>query len=223
MFEGRPTYNPYRALHVTTPVFEGEDVYALQIGLNAVGQFEVPLAADGVLGVKTGKAIEGVQRKCKLVVDGVAGQRTQTEIALRIGKEVKRTLSLPAGLPAGQISHESSFLLGNYSLPRPDASFDAGVAQRNTNFTSPKNGFDPVDSIKALCQRVYDSYVRYQGMTNERRRWELAVGSWNAPAFANYLAREEGATNSGPRATPDADDRAKLEAYIASCCAYLQV
>jgi hypothetical protein len=223
MFTNYPTYWVYRALHVTDPQLDGEDVYALQLALNAVGQFNVPLVADGVLGVKTGKAIEGVQRKLKLEEDGVAGQVTQKALALAIAKEVKKTISLPEALPKTQLAHESSFLLGNYSKQYPDKSFDAGAAQRNTNFTNPKAGFDPVDSIQALCQRVRDSYDRYAGMTNELRRWKLAVGSWNAPAFANYIAREEGATNSGPRATPDAEDRAKLEAYIDSCCATLKL
>jgi hypothetical protein len=199
----------------------GEDVYALQTALNYVGDFKNPIVIDGILGVKTGKAIVAVQKKLKIADDGVAGQGTQKALSLHIGKAVKK--DLPAGLPGGQLAHESSFLLGNYSRQYPDGSFDAGVAQRNTNFTPPDQGFDPILSITKLCQTVSDSYKRYEGMTNERRRWELAAGSWNAPAFANYLAREEGATNPGGRATPGADDRVKLEQYIASVCAYLQV
>lgn len=225
MFEGRPSYNPYRALHLTDPQQEGEDVYALQLALNGCFDFEVPLTADGVLGQKTSKTIIAAQVRLTLAADGVAGQKTQTALSLRLGKLAQRTHPLPPGLPAGQLSHESSFLLGNYSTSYPDGSFDAGVAQRNTNFTAPRHGFDPVESISVLCQHCESFHDEFAGVPTERRRWELAVGAWNAPAFARYIAKEEGATEvrSANTARPSDDARMKLEAYMDSCCAFLQI
>lgn len=222
MFDGSPTYNPYRALRYNAagPLVVGEDVYALQLGLNAVGNFKVALTADGVLGLKTSKAIEGYQRKFKLDVDGSAGPATQRDIALRIGKQIKRDVVLPDGLPGGQVAFESGFLLGNYSRPpREDGSFDAGLCQRNSNYHDLADAFDPVDSLILLCGFVRDRYDLYSAASDlgERRCWELAVGAWNAPYYANYLAGVRPWAEPGPTA------RAKLEEYIDSACAYLKL
>lgn len=220
MFQGSPTYNPYRSLRLTDPRLVGEDVYGLQIALNAVGNFKTAITADGILGPKTAKAIEGYQRKNQLVADGIAGPATQRHLALKIGKEVQRTFPLPPGLPAGQLQHESGFLLGNYSRPpRDDGSFDAGVAQRNSNYHDLRDAFDPVDSIELLCGFVYDRFQLYSAASNlsERRCWELAAGAWNAPYYANYLAGVRPWAEPGPTAL------AKLEEYIDSVCAYLDV
>jgi len=219
MFTAYPTYNPYRGLRLTEPRIAGEDVYALQLALNHVGQFKVPLTADGALGPKTSKAIEGVQRKLNLVIDGVAGPGTQRVLALRIGKEAKMETGLPPGLPGGQIAHESSFLLGNYSARRPDGSYDAGVVQRNTRYHNPEDAFDPVASIRLLCGFVADRHELYEaaGHVDERRAWELAAGAWNAPYYANWLAGVEPSAKPGPSALE------ALEAYIASATAYLRI
>lgn len=223
MFQGSPTYNPYRALAYTPagPVVAGEDVYALQLGLNAVGNFRNALVVDGVLGVKTSKAITAFQRKNGLTADGVAGPVTQRTIALLIGKAVKRDVDLPAGLPAGQLQHESGFLLGNYSRPpREDGSFDAGLTQRNSRYHDLADAFDPVDSVILLCGFVRDRYDLYSAAAphlGERRRWELAAGAWNAPYYANYLAGVRPWAEPGPTA------RAALETYIDSVCVYLNV
>lgn len=215
VFESYPTHDRYRALRLTDPPQIGPDVYALQHALNSLG-WNIPLTPDGVLGVKTSKTIVGAQRRLGLLADGIAGQITQRTLALKIGKDLKSGTNLPAGLPGGQLAHESSFILGNYSPQRPDGNYDAGVAQRNTAHTPPKEGFDPVLSIQALIDRVTAKYAKYDQVSDERRRWELAVGSWNAPAFTDYLAGEGGAK-------PSDASRALLESYIDSCTAYMQL
>jgi peptidoglycan hydrolase-like protein with peptidoglycan-binding domain len=223
MFTAYPSYSRYRALKVSTPLLNGEDVYALQLGLNFVGEFENDLTSDGWLGVKTGKAIEGAQRKLGLHDDGVAGPATQGAIARRIAKEVRHAADLPQGLPIGQLAHESALILGNYSPIRSDGSYDAGLAQRNTNYHPAQAAFDPVSSTVLLGTVVRTHFEMYKGVTPLRRRWELACGSWNAPAFANYLARQEGATSvtAGSTARPSDTARIALEAYMQSATALL--
>lgn len=217
MFDNYPSYSVYRTLRLSDPRMVGEDVYALQLAMNNIRDFDNPIIIDGVLGPKTSNAIFAVQRELKIIVDGLAGQGTQRAIAQRISKRVKEQIRLPIGLPYGQLAHESSFILGNYSSQREDGSYDAGIAQRNTNYTDPATGFHPVVSIQALCQNTYNSYQKYSSVTDERRRWELAVGSWNAPYFANWYA---GIT---PSAKPGPEAAEKFQAYIASATAYLKL
>lgn len=217
MFDTYPSYWRYRTLRLIDPPMQGEDVYALQIGLNAVRDFTVPVVPDGILGLKTSKAIVAVQKFLKIVADGYAGQQTQRAIALRIGKAAKKEFPLPAGLPGGQIGHESSFLLGNYSPQRSDGSYDAGVVQRNISYHDPMDAFDPVSSIRLLCSHVFNNYQKYSSVENEKRRWELAVGSWNAPYYTNYLAGVK------PYAIPGPTALQKLEEYIASATAYMKL
>ena len=228
MFDVYPSYYRYRALHLTELRMVGEDVYALQLGLNAVGEFKTQLTPDGALGTKTSKAISGVQRKLKAQgfevgpADGVAGQKTQRGIGEALCAEYDD--QFPTGLPSGQIAHESSFLLGNYSPYRPATdSYDAGLCQRNTEHTEPKIAFDPVKSVAALVDRVLNHYEYFEGLP-QRRRWELAAGSWNAPAYACYYARKEGApVDASDTATPSSSGAAAFNAYVASVTAYLKL
>lgn len=222
MFDTYPTHWRYRPLRHTDPPLVGPDVYSLQLALNHVGNFAIALEPDGVLGPKSGRAIAGAQRKLGIADDGIAGPATQRALALRIGKELKGPL--PAGLPGGQIGWESGFFLGNYSPQRSDGSYDAGLCQRNTNLTPPREGFDPIASVNALVARVADHYELFEGLP-ERRRWELAAGSWNAPAFACHYARREGAgqVRSSQTATPSAAAAEAFAAYVAGATAYLRV
>jgi hypothetical protein len=129
--------------------------------------------------------------------------------------------NLATGLLRGQLEHESSWRLGNYSMQYGDRSYDAGVAQRNTNFTAAKDGFNAPESIDALAVNIRQFYDKYAGVS-EARRWGLAAGAWNAPAYASWLANEAGAhVPRNQTKQPSAAAREKLEAYIASVTAYL--
>ncbi len=225
MFSAYPSFNRYRPLGAVDPPQRGEDVYALQLALNHVGEFKVPLEPDGILGRKTGKAIQGVQRKLGLQpVDGIAGPATQGALALRLATDLREGQGLPRGLPEGQIAIESGNILGNYSPQRPDGSYDAGLCQRNTALTSPERGFDPVDSVTALVERVMSYWRLFEGLT-VRRRWELACGSWNAPAFACHYARREGAqmVTASMTATPTPAAAEAFAAYCKAATAYLRL
>jgi hypothetical protein len=231
MFDTYPEYWPYRALKRREPMIGlpdgAEDVFALQIALNAA--LNAALYPDGILGDRTAKAIMSFQEsRSDLADDGVAGQLTQRALAMHIVKELAATFSvkLPDGLAFGQLSHESSFLLGNYSAKRANGSYDAGVTQRNTEHTHPGHAFNPRESVSELLRRVTEHYVLFAGVTPARRRWELAAGSWNAPAFACLLAYREGATGvpASRRASQISDAaRATFEAYMDSVTAYMQL
>src|SRR3954470_5479868 len=82
MFEKVPTYAKRRTLGLKSPMLKGEDVYALQNALNALGVFIG--AAEGILGWKTEGGIREAQRNLFLTADGLAGEKTQTAIATAI-------------------------------------------------------------------------------------------------------------------------------------------
>jgi hypothetical protein len=222
MFTSYPTYSRFRTLFLTSPMMQGEDVYALQTGLNELG-FNVG-TADGILGNQTASAIKSAQKSFGITVDGKAGGNTQKEVALELSERVAQTVHVPASAFRGQLELESGYRLGNYSPRRPDGTYDAGVAQRNTRFISPKDGFDVQKSIRALGDVVRQHYTLFSGLET-RRRWALAQGAWNAPAFACYIAKEEGATQvtSGMTLRPNAEARQVFEAYVAYVSVYLTV
>ena len=134
MFGSYPTYNIYRTLrYVEGNLQRGEDVYALQKALE--------VEPDGILGKKTGAAIVKAQESLKIAADGLAGGLTQRKLALQVAEATQD--GPPFKLVKGQLETESTYRLGIYSAQRPDGSYDAGVAQRNTNFHEPEDAFDP--------------------------------------------------------------------------------
>ena len=223
MFNSYPTYPPYRTLRISNPLMRGEDVYALQTGLKAIGAD--PGLFDGILGNNTASAIRKAQQTLKVVVDGLAGGDTQTALSRHLADKARTQHSLPPGLVFGQLMHESGCRVGNYSPKRSDGNYDAGVAQRNTSFTPAKEGFTVPLSISHLGSHLRRYYDKYVGVISERRRWELAAGSWNAPAFANWIARDEGAqaVPASDTLKPGATARATLEQYMDSATAYMVI
>jgi hypothetical protein len=222
MFDVYPTYPRYRILSLTSPYQKGEDVYALQTALAELG-FNCG-GADGVLGPQTSQAVRTAQQEFILAVDAKAGGATQRTLALEIAQRVAINIHVPYSAFRGQLELESGYRLGNYSPKRPDGSYDAGVAQRNTKFTEPSVGFDTQKSIRELGDVIRRHYDLFSGLPT-MRRWALAQGAWNAPAYACYIAREEGATRvtSGMTAKPSSEARQTLEAYVASASVYLAV
>lgn len=190
----------------------GWDVYALQTALAALPDDKVKV--DGVFGVKTKRAVRRYQQSNdKLVVDGIAGIGTQRQLALHYARSFRN--DLPGGLLKGQIEHESSFMLGNYTAPYANGHRDCGVCQRNTKYTPIEDGFDTPSSIRVLADRVsskHDLYVSW-GVVDDRRAWELAAGSWNAPTWTDKLAKGE---YLGPQST------AHIEAYIDAVTVYVR-
>jgi len=191
MFTAFPSYDRYRTLRLADPLLRGEDVFALQTALEFIGN--KPGAVDGVFGPATDRAVRAAQAFYEIVVDGLAGGTTQTWLCRSLAAHVSAKYNLPKGLLIGQITHESGCRVGNYSPQRADGSYDAGVAQRNTAHTPAKDGFNMPLSVDALGVNERKYYDKYAGVKDVRRRWMLAAGAWNAPAYASFIANEEGA------------------------------
>lgn len=222
MFNSYPSYSPYRTLSLTDPPQQGEDVFALQTALNECG-FDAG-EEDGVLGTRTKTAIRTAQYAFHLEIDGKAGGITQRGLAMEIAARVAASMKIPVSAFRGQLELESGYRLGNYSPQRLDRTYDAGVAQRNTRFTDPSEGFDTDSSIRALGDVIRQHFDLFNGVSI-RRRWGLAQGAWNAPAFACYIAREEGATKVTPNKVlrPTDAQRKVFETYISNVSVYLSV
>jgi hypothetical protein len=209
-----PALNPagykYRGLREG---LEGWDCFALQTALS--------IPADGIFGPQTHAAVVAAQQRHALEQDGIAGALTQRALALDLVWPVQSQKGSPPGLLRGQIEHESSFWLGNHSPQYPDGNFDVGVCQRNTRYVDYKGGFNAPVSITALGINLRAYYDEFAGVA-DRRRWGLAAGAWNAPAFACYLANEDGAeVPKNETLKPSASARQALEAYIAAVTVYV--
>lgn len=237
MFVAYPTYSRYRSLARTSPMMIGEDVFALQTALIDLDVLDED-GADGFLGDVTGKAIKAAQVKLEIIADGIAGGGTQQAIIKRIADLHRMEYKLPAGLQFGQVQHESSCRLGNYSdkhsWDKPESNFidpatgrrfaaDLGPGQRNSRFTKPEEAFDVPLSLDVLGSHLRAHFDLFKGVSSTRRRWALAAGAWNAPAWAKYLAKKEGATQVqwSDTARPSDSQRATLEQYMQSTTAYL--
>jgi hypothetical protein len=173
---------------------EGWDCFALQTALS--------IPADGIFGPQTHAAVVAAQQRHALEQDGIAGALTQRALALDLVWPVQSQKGSPPGLLRGQIEHESSFWLGNHSPQY-------------------KGGFNAPVSITALGINLRAYYDEFAGVA-DRRRWGLAAGAWNAPAFACYLANEDGAeVPKNETLKPSASARQALEAYIAAVTVYV--
>lgn len=216
MFTSYPTYDRYMALQRLTPMLHNEAVFALQTALVAVGLDIGSSGADGYLGNDTSNAIKAYQRSRELLVDGKAGQKTQVALATQLAEGARALYNLPNGLLYGQLQHESSMWLGNYSelytTGAAAGTYDAGVAQRNTKSTPASSGFNVPHSIDACAQHCREYFDKYSNVKDVARRWALAAGAWNAPSWTDRLAA--GGTLS-------ATNRDKIEAYMASVTAYM--
>lgn len=91
-----------RDLYLTSPVMNGEDVFALQVRLADLGY--TPGTIDGIFGAKTDAAVRAFQQRNSLTVDGWVGPKTwaalfgpdaaafgYSEIAFSIAKTIQGT------------------------------------------------------------------------------------------------------------------------------------
>ena len=70
-------------------------------------------------------------------------------------------------------------------------------------------------SVDALGVNERKYYDKYAGVKDVKRRWMLAAGAWNAPAYACYMANEEGANvPKNETARPGPTARFLLERYM---------
>jgi hypothetical protein len=184
---------------------QGWDVYALQTALPAI-------ARDGVFGSLTDGAVVDFQQRHRLTDDGIAGVITQREVALQRLWPVQDAEKTPPGLMRGQVEAESSFWVGNHSPRYLNGNYDLGIVQQNVDLSDAPQAYDVVGGLQKLGRQLRQKHDKYvaEGL-EDRQAWELAAGSWNAPAWADKLA-------AGGTLTQAQKDQ--LEAYIARVTVY---
>ncbi len=109
-----------------------------------------------------------------------------------IGRQQERRL--PDGLLQGQVESESSYLVGNYTEPYENSTRDLGLVMLHKAVTEEncRVAFDGPARVAQLANFLrtrHDLYYGQIGAKTHRRAWELAAGAWNAPAWADTLAR----------------------------------
>jgi len=199
----------------------GYDVFALQTALVEMGLDTGGL--DGIFGGATSRSLKEAQKLLGITADGLAGGGTQQAIIKRLANRARTINNLPGGLVFGQCMHESSCRVGNYSAARSDGSYDAGATQMNSSVHPLSLAFNVEMCIEELGRYLRARYDGYQGLFADRR-WELASGAWNAPAWSAWIAKKEGATvpaNWLPRIAPTQLQVATLEQYMASTTSYM--
>jgi peptidoglycan hydrolase-like protein with peptidoglycan-binding domain len=207
----------------------GWDVFSVQHMLMSLGHSLPAYGADGDYGSETVKAVTAFQRaQGNLYVDGWAGPATVQRGNLLL---MNALTGLPKGLARGQIGKESAFISGNHSEKRaprswvkptykPDANgwyFDMGVSQMASEYHTYEKAFNPKVAIAFYGSHIRGKYVEYKEVgfiTNTTRLWELAAGSWNAPAWTDQLARGKAI---------DPENREWIEAYIDRVCSEMVV
>jgi hypothetical protein len=223
MFTEHPTYNPYRNIKFVKgqPLSPAsEDVFAIQTGLLGDG-YEI--ATDGVFGSESERVVKQFQKDFKLTEDGIPGQETQRKIAVNLITDATNLHGLEHLLLYGQIAHECGFFLGNYTPVYENGSWDSGAAQENSKVHPVRVAFTTPTAINDCASSCKAHYMKFEGVAGVKRRWALAAGAWNRPAYAGYIADEEGA--KVPRseiAQPSDAARATLEAYMKSVTAYVK-
>lgn len=176
----------YRPLKLEKPFQTGWDVYALQTALKN-------LELDGVFGPMTHARTLVVQRDLGLVVDGIAGPATQHAVVSSIAVPYRNIYKLPVNLLKGQIEKESGWLVGNHTAPYDgNGSRDIGIVQRNDRFAEWDQAFHVPESLEKIANHTRTKKnVYFDLVGNHTRAWQLAAGSWNAPAWTDRLARGE--------------------------------
>jgi hypothetical protein len=195
----------------------GWDAYSVQMGLLGLGYKLPRFGADGYFGDESDKAVREFQRDHGLVVDGIAGVATFREIGRTIILLLAAGNTLIKELAHGQVESECSWLIPNYTKPYSNGKRDLGAVQRNLDPTEDncRIAFDPLDSIGLLIQRYLSYFQKYHGQPGaktERRAWELAAGSWNAPAWTDKLAQGRSLT---------ATQSEHIEGYIQRVTSYV--
>lgn len=191
------------------------------------------LAVDGDFGPNTERSVRLWQEGRDLIVDGIAGPVTQRSLVLIGAQRSADKYGLIVAAHKGQLLHESSGLVGIHT-PRYHhggglTSYDAGVAQCNSRYHHPEDAFTLAYALTTLASFTKVRYLAYsksdplrasrlqsRGLSplTKRRRWELAHGSWNRPAYAAWLAGQSTTDPVAPAGAPTAEQRAQLEAYI---------
>lgn len=200
-------------------------VVALQVNLNGLGN---SLVLDGDLGPITEKVIVTFQRHRSMIVDGIAGAKTQERLCMDLLRRPELERSLPPNLLRGLTENESSFMVACYS-PHPDGEgFDLGALQEafypvgtqlqyRDALTVATMGFKVATLIRA-------KYSEYRGAgAPARLAWECAALYHNRPASADRMAQGKSAsTLTGPVAWVEEASGGRLHTIQEWCESYIE-
>lgn len=177
------------------PGYDGHDVWALQLWLNANGY---SLALDGAFGPKTGAAVKGFRLRNGLGDGTTAGPKTQKALIVKQMAPVTEQYRLPKYLASSLIELESGWAVGcvNWSV---SGGVDCGPVQDRVEYSRLNTvlearwveAFGPQGVIKTIWeqrQRFNYNRPRYPSHS-DRRIWELGVLWHNWPAGASKLLR----------------------------------
>jgi hypothetical protein len=174
---------------------KGTGVWSLQKAFNGLGLFGT-LVEDGDYGPRTKKVVVAFQDLRHLTADGVAGPRTQADLARYLIKSIDG--SLPSGLLLSIIEGESGCLIGavNWSSA---GGVDCGYTQRRVlgppfEDSVVRRAFDSHYQITLLRTQLKERYTLYKtrpAVHTAERAWRLAVCHHNYPAGADRLSRTE--------------------------------
>lgn len=197
---------------------KGWDVVGLQKTLIGAGYPLPQYGADGDFGSETSHAVRRFQQAEGLTVDGIAGVLTQRSLVLGLVGKVAAAHSLPEGLEPGQVESESSFWVGNYTGPYADGTRDGGLVMKHVRFSDDTvaqmvfDGPNRIDELATFLRARKNGYYGKVGAKTHERAWQLAVGAWNAPAWADTLSK--GGTLSSSQ-------QEHFDSYVARCTTYV--
>lgn len=142
------------------------------------------LREDGVFGGQSERAVRTLQRRRSLLVDGIAGPRTQTRLGLDLMTPFAQETGIPRCVLRGLTALESGFFVAAVNC-QSDGGKDCGWCQERVS-----DGSDP--------QRYRDAFFGPKcflklAQTLAKRQRELgeldwAILSWNWPAAAARYA-----------------------------------
>lgn len=176
--------------------YVGSDVYALQLNLNLLGQ---SLTEDGDFGPLTEKGVIAYQSHHSLTADGVAGEKTQTQMCLDC--IAKYPQHLPTGLLRGIVEGESGYFVGCVNTDAPGG-IDTGWTQDRIEIAEYsdarfRKGFRAADAFPAVANQIdtaAKSYYGRPGALSAKNAWWCATLNWNWPAAAEQYANGDSAT-----------------------------
>lgn len=174
---------------------QGVVVWALQRACNYVlSGVDVP--TDGSFGASTKDAVTRLQTELGIAADGVVGPQTQKALAqgLCLAREVEK--DLPQHLLFSKVTYESRAVIGavNWSVA---GGVDCGLTQRRVydadmyDEAIVKRAFDPPYQVGLSATRMrerHDVYLARGVIRKQQTAWRCAVLSHNYPALAERIS-----------------------------------
>lgn len=203
-----PRYSSWSAL--VSPIEKGETgwrAFAIQDALGSCGRHTTP---DGQFGFQTKRQVKGFQENHNLVVDGVAGPKTQAKMIAKISHRSHDSFrELPDGLLQGYAEAEGANVLAATNWFTPSGGkpgVDCGVVQWRQygppfSESDLRRAFSCEASFAFASQNLIDrmeDYKRRRPSLSNSVVTRIALLAHNAPFLAEQIVR------NGQLSTPTA-------------------